>query len=83
MKRSITAVTFAIALGALAPAAFAMGGHSQLENSIRNQLNQIDSSIVLPDLSDTQLAKVRSLLNETDDSNSEKSAKVRFYISNL
>lgn len=83
MKRSITAATFAIALTALAPSAFAMGAISQFENGVRNEVRLIDSSIVLPDLSNHQLATVRSLLSDADDSNTEKSSKVRFFLSKL
>ena len=79
MKTTVTAI--ALVLSAAAPS-FAASS-DQLRNNVENSLHRIDSSIVLPDLGDEQLAYVKRVIEETDYNNTEKSDKVRFYISTL
>ena len=79
MKTSLTAIALVLAVAAPSFAATT----DQLRANVENSVQRIDSSIVLPDLDNKELAFLKGVVEATDDSNSEKAAKVRFYISDL
>ena len=79
MKTSLTAIALVLAVAAPSIAA----PTDQLRAGVENSVHRIDSSIVLPDLDNKELAFLKGVVEATDDSNSEKAAKVRFYIADL
>ena len=79
MKTSLTAIALVLAVAAPSFAATT----DQLRANVENSVQRIDSSIVLPDLDNKELAFLKGVVEATDDSNSEKAAKVRFYIADL
>lgn len=80
MKTTVAAI--ALVLGASAPV-FAMTAEQQLHDNVSSHVSRIDSNIVLPDLTAKDLAFLKGVVEDSSDNNTEKAAKIRFYISNL
>lgn len=79
MKRILTATAVALVLGTQA---FAMTpANDRLHDSVQNSLRQIAPSVQIPEMSNQKLAKLRTILSDTSDNNTEKRAKVNFFLS--
>lgn len=78
MKNHVTATAVALILGIAAPT-FAMTSSSPLETSVVNSIHRIDSSIEIPALTDQDLGFLKTVLEDSEDDNWEKAAKVRQY----
>ena len=77
MKTTLTAIALILAVAA---PSFAQS-NSQLRNSVENKVRRIDSSIVLPELSNSDLAFIKSIAEDRNRTNNQKSHKIRFHIS--